>query len=217
MLDRFIQAALPEPVTCLGVRLKPFSLGHWLWLHRVKSPYVTYAPARLDNLILAVIICCQRYEDNQLCFSGRDRSVESAVKQFTKNILGAWYRRPIVFKGKKLCGPLLEPPPFNFLVTSALFAKYISDAFHLPTLASKGGDDNPTEAPWELITLTTCLRLQNSANEVLNQPIGFSRWLVAGFCETEGTGQLKDPKRVLDDLHAANEFADKLRAEGRMK
>lgn len=51
----------------------------------------------------------------------------------------------------------------------------------------------------------------------LNQPVGLSRWLVAGFCESEGIGQLVDSKALQEDIKAANEFAEKLRQEGKMK
>lgn len=217
MLDKFIQAALPEPVTCLGVRLKPFSLGHWLWLNRLKIPYVTHeSGVHLDELILAVIVCCQSYSENWECFSGRDKTVAQSIKQFKRNIMGAWYRRPVTIKGRKVFPALFKEKDFNFFQPATIFAKYIADAFILPTIATKE-NNTPSVAPWELMTLTTCLKLQGSCEEVLNQPVGLSRWLVAGFCESEGIGQLVDSKALQEDIKAANEFAEKLRQEGKMK
>lgn len=58
-------AAFPEPYTILGVKLKPFSLGHFQILRRLKSPFVDdeTKTASSGDLILGVIICSRTYAD----------------------------------------------------------------------------------------------------------------------------------------------------------
>ncbi len=61
------RAALPAPTVCLGMLLRPYSLGHELWLLREESPIAasTLSPATssiLAALPAAVLICCQTWD-----------------------------------------------------------------------------------------------------------------------------------------------------------
>jgi hypothetical protein len=66
------QAALPAPTVCLGLLLRPYSLGHELLLFRNESPFVTRArPSQLEDLIAAAMICFQTWEENQRMYQDR--------------------------------------------------------------------------------------------------------------------------------------------------
>lgn len=62
-LDDYLQALLPRSCRVLGVRLRPFSIGHALLLHAIASPFDRCArtndrrPAGLGDLMAAVWIC----------------------------------------------------------------------------------------------------------------------------------------------------------------
>ncbi len=58
----YYRARLPEPRTILGLKLRPFSLGHRLLLHRIESFFVG-ADDRLtyEDLALSVLICSLPY------------------------------------------------------------------------------------------------------------------------------------------------------------
>jgi hypothetical protein len=58
------QAAIPEPVQILGLRLKPFCLGHYFLLTRFDVAFVAdeSREATLQDLILGVLICSMTYE-----------------------------------------------------------------------------------------------------------------------------------------------------------
>lgn len=54
----FAQAALPAPTICLGLPLRPYSLGHELYLIREFD-----GEPSLDDLPAAVLICCQTWAE----------------------------------------------------------------------------------------------------------------------------------------------------------
>jgi hypothetical protein len=53
IIAAYDKAAFPEPFTILGQRLRPFSLGHYIILRRLKSPFVDdiSASASMGDLI----------------------------------------------------------------------------------------------------------------------------------------------------------------------
>lgn len=62
----FLQAAIPDTVAVLGIRLRPFSLGHLILLKRIESPFVCESKEgkiELADLMCAVMICRMTFED----------------------------------------------------------------------------------------------------------------------------------------------------------
>lgn len=57
--DNFFAAAHPEPWQILGVKLKPFSLGHYIKLARLGCAFVSEKEERatLSDLLLGVVVC----------------------------------------------------------------------------------------------------------------------------------------------------------------
>lgn len=58
----YFRSAYPEPWQLLGVSLRPFSLGHYLKLHRLGNAFVSddVETATLGDLILGVVACSMR-------------------------------------------------------------------------------------------------------------------------------------------------------------
>lgn len=63
--NSFTAAALPEPYVILGLSLRPFCLGHYIWLRRLECSFVSSEPAQptRDDLILACLVCSMPFED----------------------------------------------------------------------------------------------------------------------------------------------------------
>lgn len=57
--NNFFAAAYPEPWQVLGVKLRPFSLGHYLKLSRLGCAFVSdkEQTATLSDLLLGVVVC----------------------------------------------------------------------------------------------------------------------------------------------------------------
>lgn len=65
MSASYFQAAIPEPFRILGLRLRPFSLGHYLLLRRFDNAFVseTSTTATREAVIFAVLVCSMKYEE----------------------------------------------------------------------------------------------------------------------------------------------------------
>ncbi len=80
-------ARVPEPTTILGLRLRPFSIGHLLLLHRIKSYFagedenLTY-----EDLALSVLICSQKYEEAIASFN--DPELPSLMGKWADKLTG---------------------------------------------------------------------------------------------------------------------------------
>src|SRR2546426_11127910 len=57
------RAALPAPAIVLGLRLRPFSLGHYLWLEReqISDLQISNLKSAIESLPAAVLICSQSW------------------------------------------------------------------------------------------------------------------------------------------------------------
>lgn len=57
----WIDAAIPNPVIVLRMRLRPYSIGHELLLRRLESPFISGGGVGIADLIHAVLICSLDY------------------------------------------------------------------------------------------------------------------------------------------------------------
>lgn len=57
------EAAFPEEVTVLRLRLRPYSCGHEILLCRIGSPFITGKEPTITDLMLAALICSQSYTE----------------------------------------------------------------------------------------------------------------------------------------------------------
>lgn len=67
------RAALPAPVTCLGRELKPYSLGHELWLIRESNAVLR---GSVEGLHGAVLICSHTWDELKELRSWRWQSLD---------------------------------------------------------------------------------------------------------------------------------------------
>lgn len=56
MAKEYHEAAIPEPVTVLGIRLRPFSIGHAMLLRRFEAE-----GADVASLIFGILVCARDY------------------------------------------------------------------------------------------------------------------------------------------------------------
>jgi len=174
MLGKFLTAAIPEPVICMSIRLRPYSLGASLLLTRFSSPFITGGAIAIDDLTLAVILCSQTWVENLNFISGKDATAEFALKKW---------------RGKL-------PKDFNFVLASNLFTKYLSAATGkdaMPMIECDEKDMHTSKAPPELNWIVVCQILNQGLHEILDQPYGLTRWLVAGYGESQGLLRIVHP------------------------
>ncbi len=197
MLKTFLDAAIPEPVACCMVRLRPFSLGHYFLLKKFCPAYLDNDKHDLVDLIASCLICSQMYQQTIDDFSGVGSDVGARLKEW----------------GKKLA----ENKDFNFAISSNLFQLYLSRGFNFPVVKSEAKDGLSLTSPdlWPVITLSACMsKLGQSFTEAINQPLSLSRWLVASYATTEGSVEIVDIEQLRKDQESANKFVEELKAKG---
>ncbi len=57
------EAAFPEEVTVLRLRLRPYSCGHEILLSRIESPFLTGKEPAITDLMMAALICSQTFAE----------------------------------------------------------------------------------------------------------------------------------------------------------
>jgi hypothetical protein len=174
----YAHAVLPDPYRILGLKLRPFSLGHYLLLQRfgcelLQSPEVLATQARTAaderaDLILGVLICSMRHAEF-LAF------VEQ--KDFLREV-HRWGRRVGVF---------------DVAEKTALFRGYLYSSLREPDyLPLQPGDDSGDWAQNLKLTLTT--RMHYTEAEALELPLSQALADYYKLAESEGLVRLISPE-----------------------
>ena len=74
LADILTATSKPCPIV-MGLRLVPFTVGHALLLHRLRSPFVTGGETSANDLIEAVIVCSQSAQESVKAMGSMFRSV----------------------------------------------------------------------------------------------------------------------------------------------
>ena len=142
------QAAIPEPCQILGLKLRPFCLGHHLLMSRFGVAFASDSEviAELNDLVLGVLICSMQYEEFLNWIDRREARVE------------------IMEWGKKIG---LE---FNFQEKVSLFNKYLSEAYHQPAVIFEG-QSSESGAHWSQVLKVSLVNMGYTEKEALNMPL----------------------------------------------
>ncbi len=180
----------PTPVV-MGVRLRPFSLGHSVLLEAVESPYMSDAQSvDSGDLALAVWICSHTYEDASAALNSDDPRIKKAFMRWGKR----WSRR----------GVFLDE-----LDTFTAYLNYYADA---PT-RWESDDSNELRVPWQWAMLNTlCGGVADPAlhSRVLNMPLN------SAICQACAIGAANGDESLMSEYEerAISELAEISRGAG---
>lgn len=141
------EAAIPEPWQILGLRLKPFCLGHYLHMARFGIAFVDQAQreAKLSDLIIGVLICSMTYEG------------------FTEFIQTADWKEELKAWGTKAGDFKLEEKV-------ALMNRYIEDGSRQPAVIFEGPASR-SGAHWGQTLKVALLQIGYEKSQALNLPL----------------------------------------------
>ena len=145
----FVNAAIPEPFQILGLRLKPFTLGHYITLKRFGCAFVSdeKTEAEKGDLLLGCLVCSMNN------------------REFLEFLEAEDHEAKVVEWGEK-CGA------FNFAEKCQLFADYLAASFHEPSFSVIGDQQGDTSGDWsQNLKLAMMLKLNASEEAVLNTPL----------------------------------------------
>ena len=186
MARDFLQAAIPEPVTLLGQRLHPFSLGHYILLERFKSPFILGGNADVTDLFTAVLICCNEY----------DEFIDLIKEDDLISIVKSWAKRLGDFDPQEI---------------AQAFNEYITDSFsNFPKYwYEDSGNTKKMGAPFvQSIKVRLMRSFSLTEAETLNRPLGTSVWDVATLMEQDGVIKINTEAddRAADQKEAFEEW-----------
>lgn len=167
----YVKAAVPEPFQILGLRLKPFSLGHYILLKRHGFVCDSGEPYTRENLILGCLVCSMWNREFLDFMESPDHAKE----------VMAW---------GELCGQ------FNLQEKLALFYEYLAPAFQEPAFTIIGESADNCGDWSQNLKLAMMLKLNATEEEILNRPLAGLRSDYFRIAEMEGLIRIQNVEDV---------------------
>ena len=200
IIKHYAEAALPNPVSVLGVRLRPFSLGHVILMKKYDMPWVSDKEElpSIWALIFGVFICSQSWsefeswmkEENEWDKFENCKPIHPIKYHFANFLkkhdwffqfkyLQHWYydkwENDIRDFTDRLAKEAEKDKYFNIMEKIAAFANYIKDGSRIPLffIKDKRGDENDENRDaWIENTLVTLMsKLNYTREQALDAPL----------------------------------------------
>jgi hypothetical protein len=189
----FSQAVLPEPVQILGLAMRPYSLGHELWLIRQDNPLslldASSTSVTAPKFLEAVLICSQTFDE----ISGMNRDWLIGLK------LKLWNRRV---------------KRFNIFDELEKFKKYqAAGSLEFPCqLPSQSADSGPSRylgAPMLIrVHQFLVLNFRLTESQAWDYPFGLAKMHNAAWMEDNRRMEIKNAQDLKVDAERAKWMAD---------
>lgn len=157
------EAINPKSFVICSLELKPFSLGHYILLEQIQSPFLTDNPDTsvelefgLTHFLMCLLICGQSYEDGLTMLSD-DAVLRSTVRTFQKNL----------FKSMK------KDKNWNVYEKLFMFKEYIRYFTQMPIFQIETKSDRaPSGIDWKQNLFTIAKNEWGyTDSEILNMPL----------------------------------------------
>lgn len=160
----------------LGLRLKPFSLGHYLLLQRFGCAFVQETPgqATLEDLVLGVLICSMTH-----------RAFLAFIEQKD-------FRKQVTDWGKRV-------GLTDYQEKAELFRQYLKQGLHEPDYISLKPQEDAKSDWAQNLKITLMTRLNYSEDQALELPLSQALSDYYKLAESEGIIRLLDA----EDLRTA--------------
>jgi hypothetical protein len=180
----YARKAIPEPYTILGLRLKPFSLGHYILLDRYEVNFAsreyhnlftaTDNPKRpitgFEDFLLAVCICSMTYEE----FTTFINDGDAFFKYFRD-----W--------GTAVHKQIKKDKDFDLLYRINLFKKYMKEGTEVPSYWEEDAKGSSSGGHWiQAVLLTLTSECGYTQTEALNCPFSKALYDYLKVCERNG-------------------------------
>ena len=194
------EAALPKPYRVLGLRLRPFSLGHYMILRRHGCAFVAddKSDATRDDLVFACLVCSMTFDEFDAWIQqGRVRWIERlrsllsfSATEIKVAFLGSQAQLDVVRWGRKV-GSL-----WSFKPKAELFMRYLADNAEMPKywIEKEGPGGGAHWAQTALNVLTGELHL--TRKEALEMPLREALLHCCAHGEAMGTLRLMTPEEI---------------------
>lgn len=210
MTEPFYLAAIPDAWEILGVRLRPFSLGHVILLHRIESPFIrgwdATNPPNFDDLALAVLLCSESYEVG----------LEILENPNLPKILHHWANQLTGLDRWSVRLGFRKATPLDFPTVAIEFSDYIDAHSKIPNYEFNPGDFKEIHCPEVQLVKVSLMREMHIPEAVLlDRCWGLCLWDYTTLRAMSGGVKLisdEDMKARNDARLLANELFAKLQA-----
>jgi len=162
----FYFAAIPTPVSVLGIRLRPYSLGHVLLLSRFDNAFVMGGRPALEDVIQGIVICSQTYAE----------ALRDMDNPKLPSLVGKWQRslQPRYWWGGR-------KPELGFSPAQAAkqFVEYLraGSSFPIFSVPQDKKSNDPLHVPLvQTVKVYLMSKLNFSEAELLDRPWGLCLW-----------------------------------------
>jgi hypothetical protein len=163
----FAKAATPAPVSILGLPLRPYSVGHELFLIGRNNAFVCDRPPGTTDLIEAALVCAHSWEE-----------IHAPAPWLTvKTAMWRWHVR------KQLANPM------EWILTFYLYRHNGSTVPHHqpPGLAANETPGREPGAPFLLRLIQFLMfNLDLTEPEAMDYKLGLAQWHACAFWEAQG-------------------------------
>jgi hypothetical protein len=175
---QYSQAVLPSPARVLGLNLRPYSLGHELWLIREQNPLAVSieagAAAMAASLPAAALICSQTFRE--IVGMNRDRLIAFKLRLWHIRLKRANFGREL----------------------SAFLDYRNKGTLAFPDESPDGNGGRSFGAPL-LLSMHQFLRRQMSDADAWDYPYGRAQMEYAAWLESEGRLKIKNRFEIEHD------------------
>lgn len=217
------RAALPDGYTVCGIRLRPFSIGHWLHGQRFNLSFLDPEAEShgLGDLLLGCLICSDTYESFADSLANGDLARVTARWRYrlAGGLKGSLRRRLARMRGR-----IVAPDEFlgiNLRDECDRFQCYINDHGAVAAITNdwsspvsaptKAGESVESATPGVMMLLDGLVSEAGlSRAEALNMPLPLARWTWAVHAERKGWSRIIDLDEARKTQAEADEIARKV-------
>jgi len=200
----YVDAAIPEPFTILGLRLRPLSIGHLILLHKLESPFVRddlIDSFSIGDLALGCLICSGTYADGRALLD--DEHLDRKLFQ--------WGLRATNQHGWRIwCRWLYEA--IDLKTKMSLFLDYLKYHICIPYYSVEQGKSRAIRAPaWQVIKMVLLSQTNLTESEILDRPYRLCMTDFITLRAIEGQFNFEDAEDLEELQRLANDFAETLK------
>lgn len=193
----FHDTIVPDTYEVLGIRLRPFSLGHYILLEKNACALLLGGPATVLDFAVSVVVCSSAFEEFL------EAQASGQVEKHTKKLA-------------KVCREI------DLEKESQFMRDYLEDGLQGPSYWFKDKGKKLETPLVQVIRMQLHSKTNLTESEIMNRPFAMNLWDIVTLGEIEGTLNLKteaddEAKKKADEFgerfakRQADQVADKIR------
>ena len=199
-MNDFYRVCLPEPFTVLGLRLRPFSIGHKILMARIENAFEVGGQLGIADLVTGVLICSKKYSEfEELLNSGKFVS-----------FVNDWQRK-LCYKFS-LFGNSFLLREIDWPEKTKLFIEYLAEGNKIPPYIVDSKQSGKSGMPLvQLVRSCLISHCGYSNSEVMDTPWNMALMDFLTYYEKEGAVVIEDRDATTEAMAGLADFTERLK------